>query len=122
MDKESIGKVIDSLVEEGLSLYKLHGTKPGVAKRIEKMNTAVKDAIDDIAEDADVLQDIHKKWNSVGNPINYDTAKIDEYLDKLEVAYTNIAKSVPALANTIKAYQAEVNKLEDMLEDNGDAE
>ena len=115
-DIDTIREEINMLIEEGLNLYKLHGTKPRVAKKIDKLNDKVKEAIDNIKEDADILYNINTTWNSIGNPINYNSKKIDEHLNRLEKAYVNIAKSVPALAKIIKQYQAEVNKLQDLIE------
>jgi DNA-binding ferritin-like protein len=117
MDKIDVVKqVIDEFVQEGLNLYKLHGTKPGIAKKIEKMNGEIGEKIDSINEDADTLANIKANWNSVGSPLKYNSTKVDEYIGKLETAYTNIAKSIPELARLIKKYQAEVNKREDMIE------
>ena len=114
--KEAFKPIEGESVEEGLNLYKLHGTKPGVAKRIEKMNVEIGKAIDDINDDADTLANIRANWNKVGAPLNYDTDKIDEYINSLEDAYTRIAKSVPTLARAIKKYQEEVNKRQDIIE------
>ena len=120
MDKEDIKKAFDLLqvevAEEGLNLYKLHGKKPGIAKKIEKMNEDIGQAIDDINEDADVLANIRSNWNKVGAPLTYDSDKIDEYINRLEEAYSRIAKSVPASARAIKKYQEEVNKRQDIIE------
>jgi hypothetical protein len=105
-------------VEEGINLYKLYSQKPKEAQYIEELSRNVDDAIEDIKEDADFLFNANNKWNASGKPLSYDTTKIDEYVDTLEKAYMNLAKSMPKLAKAIKEYQKAVNQLEDMLEDN----